>query len=60
MNLFEEQIERLGIYFTFFNIYEEFGLTFKEYLEKYSKNPSECNIKQLKKEKAATTAIATA
>lgn len=60
MKLNDELIERLGIYFTFFNIYEEFGLTFKEYLEKYSKDPSQCSIEKLKIKKAATTAIVTA
>lgn len=60
MILEDEQIERLGVYFTFFNIYEEFGLTFKEYLEKYYKDPLECSIEKLKYKKAATTAIVTA
>lgn len=50
MVLEDEQVERLGVYFTHFNIYEQFGLTFENYLERYSKNPSECSVEKLRRE----------
>lgn len=67
MNLEPEQIDRLGIYFVHFEIHSKFGMTFEQYLIRYSMNPHASSVKNLKEDanlikqkKAATIALVTA
>lgn len=69
MSLEPEQIDRLGDYFVYFEIYDQFGITFEDYCIRYLIQPTACSIKKLKEEaklgnlrrkKAATIALVTA
>lgn len=55
----EKLLEKLGTYYVYFRIGEQFGYTFEQYLIKYINNPTACTVHQLKK-KAATIAVVTA
>ncbi|MED3799974.1 MULTISPECIES: hypothetical protein [Lysinibacillus] len=56
MGIEEQQLDRLGTYFVYFQIYERFGLTFENFVSRYIQDADTCSVDWLTK-KAATMAV---